>query len=545
MPINSLGSSGFDRKGSMTWRQAYLVFICLMGFPFYIYGMGPGTEGMPCGPGGCDAAAERAKVSKAAQENKDILGSPFLNICNHEDGLASLKGRPNVWALQRCIPTEDRGSRGVDFLEALIGNAKLYVEASVKQNEKWKACIDSSKTRGSRGQGTRLVPGNEKDKDCTAILKDVSGLIPSCSRVARHHLARSYNKTIWNSQVDLWPPNSNLDEMGSLRPSEWEALTEEEKTAALKTTQRYNAEASRIAELEMKKPPGQRRSVDTVRFEVLKQFRTSNPLIEAPGELETNGTLLRDYSGCGEVSLVDDPIKPKKVIRSGHYQAYNQILARWPILNYIEKPNPSKQDISRAITKLNQNAKAELKELERLHELALASQKTGDIPPDLLKGLNYAAIAESLLGENPEFCGIVSSLEDVRASRNLSMDTMITAPFLAMVGVGMVITLPGWAVGGIVAAGVGTSGYYIQDARSELNRANQNGFRTIEGDDSVTTLAERQALQDAYTISVATSPLALIGTGPMFRAAGRLFQRGARLPYQGTRLIRVVPDDVQ
>lgn len=115
-----------------------------------------------------------------------------------------------------------------------------------------------------------------------------------------------------------------------------------------------------------------------------------------------------------------------KEVRSAHLIYYTEMMARYPILQFIKNPNPSKQEVSSAVDQMLKSIDDEEKWLEEV----TSSIGSGQLHKDLLKTLNYRQEIQETLSERNEYCGVARDLKHLAEAKGLGFDVGVIAPVM-------------------------------------------------------------------------------------------------------------------
>src|SRR5690606_2366366 len=104
-----------------------------------------------------------------------------------------------------------------------------------------------------------------------------------------------------------------------------------------------------------------------------------------------------------------------KEVRSAHLLYYTEMMARYPVLQFIKNLNPSKEEVSSTVDQMLKSIDEEEKWLEEV----TSSIGSGRLHKDLLKTLNYRQEIQDTLAEKNDYCGIARDLKHLAEAKGL------------------------------------------------------------------------------------------------------------------------------
>lgn len=314
------------------------------------------------------------EITTEADKISDILNKdesvPFVFACQEPNALS---GRPPTALNQRSIPAFDkRGNRAIDFLRLV----QEKVARKITENGNVASAIQ------------RCLPEGAADADCKIVDEWRTTDVPKYLEEARYHLALAQGPEELLALLGdaKWSLNYRLTNAGTFKAVNWRPLRPNEKKIALSTLNSYRDEiAARAA-------PYKRD------FDKWRQIRND----------------------------------AMKAARYRHFQTYHDMLATFPLMQYIDSDQPSREELQIAVAKLESNIKTERNLLDKWKGLLSAANADSRIDPDLAQLMNYSKIVEETLLEHPEFCGIATSILYTANNRMIGNGLMLSLPIMAV-----------------------------------------------------------------------------------------------------------------
>ncbi len=136
-----------------------------------------------------------------------------------------------------------------------------------------------------------------------------------------------------------------------------------------------------------------------------------------------------------------------KEARQAHLLFYTDIMARYPILQFVKNLNPEKKEVASAADQML----ASIDEEEKWLDEVTSSIGTGTLHKDLLRILNYRDEIQETLLEKNEYCGVARDLKHLADAKGLGFDVGIFAPVMVA---SVFVPISYTAVMGLAAGGV-------------------------------------------------------------------------------------------
>jgi hypothetical protein len=383
-------------------------------------------------------------ISNAAQAAEV---APFANACDDSE---LLKDRPKTGLFHRSIPSTDKKGRSSKVLLNLVGETAV---SDLEGEDGFLKAIEDCLTKPLKPV---LCPSNISEivRDWkSAFLKEVAG--------ARMDLALSQNAKDYGTLLTRSAEQSlnfSLDARGSQKETSWKSLSKPERESAAQILEQYISESKAHASK-----------------------------IHKPGSPEYN-------------KFVNDAVLGAR-LKNGYN--YLNTLSRMPLLQFMESESPSDQEILSGVKTMRQHISTDLKSVKallqttnqthhvvnRLGGLEPIKYPIREIDPKVLGILDYSTQLEKILRENPQFCGLATSLFYTKENRKLGNDLAIGIP-LAVTAIAVPFFTP-WIIG----AGVGALAGSVAVVETKLNRDEAaHRFLTVVEYENV----QQEKTSDAY-----------------------------------------------
>lgn len=383
-------------------------------------------------------------ISKAAQEAEV---APFVTACQDPE---SLRDRPKTGLFHRSIPKADTKGRSSKVLLNLVGETAV---SDLEGEDGFLKAIEDCLTKPSK---PALCPPNISE-----IVREWKAAFLSVVAGARMDLALSQNAKDYGTLLTRSAEQSlnfSLDARGSQKEAAWKSLSKPERETAVAILEQYISESKAKA-----------------------------GKIHKPGSAE--------YS-----NFVNDAVLGAR-LKNGYN--YLNTLSRMPLLQFMESESPSDEEILNAVKTMRQHISTDLKSVKtllqttnqthhvvhRLGGLEPIKYPIREIDPKVLGILDYSTQLEAILRENPQFCGLATSLYYTKENRKLGNDLAIGIP-LAATAIAVPFFAP-WIVGAGVGALVGS----VAVVESKLSRDEAaHRFLTVVEYENV----QQEKTSDAY-----------------------------------------------
>jgi hypothetical protein len=343
----------------------------------------------------CTVTLDALNRLQAEADIRDkIEEPPFMVACREPPNL--LKNRPKTGLLIRNIVEKDAQGRTTrDLLKKVLAKVKSRIIDTTFQMQNIMKCMSNSSA------------------ECEELKTWVNVDLPKYVREARFHLSLSQNQhqiRTWTS-TPLREINAELDPLGTYKFKSWNPLTEPEKQQA---NHKFNIYLADIKAEAKKRLTHQQICVDCVE------------------------------------KFSDDALLS---IRYQHYQAYHQMLAELPLIQYLSGPEVSKAELTSAFKEMKVDLVNELKQIAQYEKILTKNP----LPSETLNILNYSSQLEETLLEDNRDCGLASSLVYTMTNRQLGNSIAIGLPILAVsfFAAPAIVALGGTAALG-TAVGIGT-----------------------------------------------------------------------------------------
>lgn len=226
--------------------------------------------------------------------------------------------------------------------------------------------------------------------------------------------------------------------------------------------------------------------------------------------------------------------------RYAHFEIYQAMMADLPLLQYIRSETPDKAEILSAVSELEKNL---TKEEQMVQGLSDALQKT-PLPPEVLDFFNYSSLAEEILLENPQYCGLATSLSHTRTNRQIGNALAISLPIMAIsffappaaVALGSSAAVgTGIAIGSGVAAG----GVFAYESQVDLEQERVRAFSHLYGEKDqsgrtdLSQLEQARLAEKTRNFQLLTLPMAFGGLGAFRSVAIRAGTAASQLKVLG------------
>lgn len=337
----------------------------------------------------------------------------------------SFINKPRTDSLRTTIPYSDGNGRTTqEFLDKVMSRIRDRHEFNKNLALQIKYCTTSTPT--------------DPDPKCDGINKWLKNQLPQITNLARFNLSLAH----YTDDPSLLGPqserilNANLDEKKSIKVVPWNPLTKEE----LLISKKAFSEMSRNV------------------YEAISE--RSPPRIS---KIERTDLYKSEF------------LK----VRHTHYMIYLSLMGINPILQYIKSDSPGKSEINTAASEVLKNLEKEKAQLDKIgnalkrpYSIGRAGTKTFD--SEILSLMDYRTEVEEVLLENPQFCGLGLSLNQVKSNKQLT--TAIAGLPLLVISF-FVPPVYGLAIGAL------TSGYFIYDSQNSYtnNLTRENARIQREG----------------------------------------------------------------
>lgn len=373
--------------------------------------------------------------------------APFATACEDPE---LLKDRPKTGLFHRSIPNTDKKGRSTKVLLNLVGETAA---SDLEGEDGFLKAIEDCLTKPLK---PALCPPNISEivRDWkSAFLMEVAG--------ARMDLALSQNAKDYGTILTRSAEQSlnlNLDARGTQKETSWKSMSKPERESAVEILEQYISES-----------------------------KTQAAKIHKPGS--------REYG-----KFVNDAVLGAR-LKNGYN--YLNTLSRMPLLQFIESPEPSDQEILNGVKTMRSHISTDLNSVKALLQTTNQThhvvQRLGglepirypirEIDPKVLGILDYSTQLEAVLRENPQFCGLATSLFYTKENRKLGNDLAIGIP-LAVTAIAVPFFTP-WVIG----AGVGALAGSVAVVESKLSRDEAaHRFLTVVEYENV----QQEKTSDAY-----------------------------------------------
>jgi hypothetical protein len=283
-----------------------------------------------------------------------------------------------------------------------------------------------------------VSPTSAKDQSCADIAQWVSEELPKIVSLARGALALAHSTSQRGSMrsQDEVLLNSSLNEKKSFKATPWQPLNAEEAPAIAKNFEMLKDEARKTA----------------------------------------SGQVL-------PIRTIPDDLYRSELLKMRHtfYMIYLSYMGITPLLQFIRSSKPSAAEISTAAKRVlsslaNENALLSKIENKLKNPEVTGPRKIKEFDPSILSLLNYRAEVEEVLRENPAFCGLGVSLQQIKGNQELVPIVLVGLPVMAA----SFWLPPAWAL----AAGLTTTAtvvakqqdVYTQSFDRETSRVQRKGY---------------------------------------------------------------------
>lgn len=235
------------------------------------------------------------------------------------------------------------------------------------------------------------------------------------------------------------------------------------------------------------------------------------------------------------------PIQNK--IWAQHKDEFLGILGQVPALAYIPSADPSDADIAQGSAEVLKNGEAELKDIRaKLAKANLNVWRNGraiqtptqeDKVKSLLEMMKYGPIVNELVKEDPFSCRTATGVANMILSSDHRKNAALIVGMVGTVAAAAVIgpvVLAGTALASpaLLATGVGAAwgAKVVYGDHEDFVRARQRAFSVVETQENGRAIADVKdfdASRDQFVMSVALSPLDLVGSGLGVKGAKTLF----------------------
>jgi hypothetical protein len=383
-------------------------------------------------------------ISNAAQAAEV---TPFATACDDPE---LLKDRPKTGLFHRSIPNTDKKGRSSKVLLNLVGETAI---SDLEGEDGFLKAIEDCLAKPSK---PTLCPPNISEivrEWKAAFLSEVAG--------ARMDLALSQNAKDYGTLLTRSAEQSlnfNLEARGSQKEAAWKSLSKPERESAVAILEQYISESKAQA-----------------------------------GKLHKPGSA--EYS-----KFVNDAVLGAR-LKNGYN--YLHTLSRMPLLQFMESESPSDQEILNAVKTMRQHISTDLKSVkallqttnqthhvvQRLGGLEPIKYQIREIDPKVLGIFDYSTQLEAILRENPQFCGLATSLFYTKENRKLGNDLAIGIP-LAATAIAVPFFTP-WVIGAGVGALVGSVA--VVESKLSRDEAAHRFLRVVEYEN-----VQQEKTSDAY-----------------------------------------------
>lgn len=431
----------------------------------------------PQNPNACGPLQSQFTEVRQARD----LTQPFGEVCLSIEGVASLIGRPTVSSMS--IPTKHGDTVSLNFLGSIAEAAREHSEAQ----------------EGAMLEAILCVK-NPKRRNCAQIRKTLLEAVPECAAEARRNLYLGFERTYQPGNFDFGSlgPNNEMNIYDTSKAVPWANPKGAELEKLKREWKRMFNSVDKFAREQ--RAADSTVSVDAARRDHLKYFR---------GAGDEDKDLIDVKRGiCGSITETSSGT-------AGHMRNYRDIMETWPILSYIQSPNPDEKEILRALMALKDNARKEKERHASLLAKVDRDYESKTVDPELLSLLDdqYAPLIHERLSKNPEYCGLAASLSDAMYSR-MERDTYATIG----AGAALMFFPPAWAFAG----GAILTGAVYYNSQNEVTGLRQKGRMAIQSSESRFYVSQ-EVLTDAEfnkNLEAVLSPLSIFG--------GKAFIRGVR-----------------
>ncbi len=358
-------------------------------------------------------------ISRAA---KEVEQSPFATACKDPE---SLRDRPATGLFHRSIPDHDKNGRSSKELLSLVGETAV---SDLEGEDGFLKAVEDCLAKPSRPS---LCPPNIGPiiKDWkAAFLKEVAG---ARIDLALAQNAKDYGTILTKSSAQSL--NIALDPRGTQKEKSWKELSQHERETAVGILDDYIAEA-----------------------------RTQAAMKHKPGS--------PSYT-----KFVNDAVLGAR-LKNGYN--YANTLSRMPLLQFIQSDQPADQEILNGIKVMRQHIATDIKSAKELLRITnrthithkgrsgiiISHRPVTEIDTQVLGLLDYSSQLEQVLQNDPQFCGLATSLFYTKENRKFGNDLAIGIP-LAVTAIAVPFFTP-WIIGAGVGALVGS----VAVVESKLNR---------------------------------------------------------------------------
>jgi len=417
---------------------------------------------------GCPASQQfYERLQRLTNLQEHFEEAPFVVACK-SPGL--LYGRPKSGLLFRSVVEQDADGRKTrDLMKRVLEKAKARVDASSNEITNIENCLP------------------QDTPQCKQAKTWVNDTLPKFVKAARFHLSLAQSQhqaRTWEQQalpgvkMSSNPVNANLNSLGSYKLVPWKKLEPDEV---------HRAEAQ-LADYDKQD-----------RDEMKRRFK------DAP------------HCAPCETKFLDDAML---AVLFQHYELYHQALGKIMILQYLEGPSVTEDQLKTAMTAMKKDLEKERTHLKKLEDMVNSKQP---LNADSLEIMLYSSELEQALLEDSRDCGLATSLLYTISNRQIGNALAIGLPVLAVsffappVAVALGSTA---AVGTAVGVGVGiAAGAAMSYGTYEDFQATQvRTFGHIYGDMLQSDLHNLESDKRQFDYAVVTLPAGFGLAGTLTRS---------------------------
>ncbi len=361
----------------------------------------------------------------------------FQVACREANSIKGLMQKPSTKGLRIDVPLEDQsGLTTKDFLNLVLERARARQEIAQKMARQLSRCT-------AEKSELKMPTSSSECADANMWAKEI---LPKVIDIARFNLALA------SSSMEL----SKFDEVSDLRMND---QLKPMKVPKQKKWRPLDSNERALADIYFKK----------IRDEAVEDsvFLDSKLSKQQKSDLYRQAVLKQRYL---------------------FYQIYVSLMGTTPILQYIQNPNPSRDEIHQAaknVLEENFKEEARLREADGAIQEIKVSAPTNRSPkgikkmdPKALYILNYRTEVEEVLLEHPEYCGLGLALSEVKANQS----TFTGIALLPLTAAAFAIP----PLAGVVL-GLGGAAFFISDTQSnfaegqsrQLGRVKRDGMKEL------------------------------------------------------------------
>lgn len=420
--------------------------------------------------------------------------SPFAQACQDPESRATVI---DTGLFHREIPATDREGRSArNFLNRVADLVALKIRSNSDFSDGIKECLEPS----------------PQDPRCPAFKKFVDEELVDIVQQARMHLAlaqteHQMSSLTYTARYDL---NAKLDSLGTFKLVSWQGLLAREQKSAETILHEYSSE------------------IDTEVAQLISKGELPKP---------------RTWIVHGKEELFDDPLTSRfrndamLAARFGHGESYREIIANFPIVQYLTRAKTTRAEVLSAIAEMQKRLAEEKKLLDEtraaINHMPTTSrgqsERLASLDPGALKILDYRRLVELELLRDPADCSVATGLLLTRENRELGNGLAIALPILASSFVlAPIISVP---IG--IAAGIA----FTLESREGLKHAERQYLSQVKAVPMAGEIADVEAAESNYQLNMWTMPLAFTGSQVIARKLGLQFAAAV----YGSRISKAVP----